>query len=103
MINNAQGIMLVYDISNRKSYFKLKQWMKKISLYHNIKRLPIAIVGNKIDLEEKRKRIDEDFIQIIDISHTIKYYETSTFTGKSINEVFSFLIILIRIITIFIK
>ena len=102
-IKNTQGIFLVYDITVKQSFADLNNWIGRVKECKSISDFPFIIIANKIDLEEKRKRIDKDFIQIIDISHTIKYYETSTFTGKSINEVFSFLIILIRIITIFIK
>lgn len=72
---NAQGVMLVYDVSNRDTFESLKYWMNSIKSTlgeeYNIK---IVIVGNKIDRHrEVSKEEAEKFAKNINI----EYFETS--------------------------
>ena len=47
--NKTQGILLIYDISNRTSFEALKNWLKDIK--NNLETNPkIILVGNKMDL-----------------------------------------------------
>ena len=50
-IRGASLIFLVYDITNQQSFIHLPDWIKFIN---NIENTNIVIVGNKIDLENKR-------------------------------------------------
>ena len=50
-IRGASLIFLVYDITNQQSFTHLPDWIKFIN---NIENTNIVIVGNKIDLENKR-------------------------------------------------
>ncbi|XP_024429547.1 ras-related protein Rab-28 isoform X1 [Desmodus rotundus] len=55
-IYGAQGILLVYDITNYQSFENLEDWytvVKKVSEESETQPL-IALVGNKIDLEHMR-------------------------------------------------
>ncbi|KAM7154747.1 ras-related protein Rab-28 isoform 3-T3 [Molossus nigricans] len=55
-IHGAQGILLVYDITNYQSFENLEDWytvVKKVSEESETQPL-IALVGNKIDLEHMR-------------------------------------------------
>ena len=49
----AQGILALYDITNHTSFDNLQSWLTLIKeeCYVDI---PVIIVGNKMDLEEKR-------------------------------------------------
>ena len=82
---NADGIMLVFDLSNRTTYSHIKDWLNEIqSIDKNIK---IILIGNKIDLENERKvdkKVVEDFAQ----SKNLQYYETSAKTGVNVNEIY---------------
>jgi Ras-related protein Rab-6A len=50
-IRGASLIFLVYDITNQQSFTHLPDWIKFIN---NIENTNIVIVGNKIDLDNKR-------------------------------------------------
>jgi Ras-related protein Rab-6A len=52
-IRGASLIFLVYDISNKKSFNNLNNWIEFINLYESTS---IAIIGNKLDLESENKR-----------------------------------------------
>ena len=51
-IRGASLIYLVYDITNKNSFNHLPDWIKFIN---NIENTNIVIIGNKIDLENKRE------------------------------------------------
>lgn len=50
----AQGIILVYDVTNAQSFVNLKHWLQEIEIYGTTAKAVIMLVGNKIDEEEKR-------------------------------------------------
>lgn len=50
---DASSAVLVYDITDTDSYNKVKKWVKELRKVVD-DNIPIAIVGNKIDLERNR-------------------------------------------------
>eukprot|EP00808_Paulinella_micropora_P022390 g12434.t1 len=50
----AQGIVLVYDVTQPKSFESLKHWLQEIEIYGTTARAVIMLVGNKIDKVDKR-------------------------------------------------
>ena len=54
LYKNADGIVLMYDISNKKSFQDIKDWINRIKDNIDLNKIGITIVGNKIDLEEER-------------------------------------------------
>jgi len=72
---NAQGIILVYDVSNRETFDNLKYWVQSINnnlgVESNVKKI---ILGNKIDLP---REVSKDEAQAIADEFSIKYFETS--------------------------
>ena len=51
---NSACAVIVYDITNRQSFYNVEQWLKEVKEMCN-KEILIVLVGNKIDLEENRK------------------------------------------------
>ena len=47
---NANGVILVYDISNRKSFENIKTWLAAIN-EHASDNITKVLVGNKTDLD----------------------------------------------------
>ena len=52
--NNANGAILVYDISDRQSFEKIAYWKNEI-LTHSSPDIKIILLGNKCDLLEERE------------------------------------------------
>lgn len=44
------GVVLTYDITNRKTYSNLGKWLEEIKQYSNNDKISIMLVGNKSDL-----------------------------------------------------
>ena len=80
----SQGIIAIYDITNESSFNNLKNWMTLIQEECNIG-IPIIIVGNKIDLENKRVISKEKAMEFAK-SQNIDYIETSSKTGENIDK-----------------
>lgn len=49
------GILLVFDVCNRKSFEMVNYWIKEISETTDISKIDLLLVGNKIDLDETRE------------------------------------------------
>jgi GTPase SAR1 family protein len=55
-----QGILLVYDITNSDSFARIEEWFRKIDENCKVEQLILTLVGNKVDLEERRQIYQED-------------------------------------------
>ena len=90
-LKKADGIILVYDITYKKSFENLNRWFKDIN--ENTTGMPIILLGNKMDLEENRAVSTEEGIEFAKkISEDIKFYEISCKTGENIKEAIKYLI-----------
>lgn len=72
---NANGALLVFDISNHQSFADVKTWI--MELQRNVpETMTFALIGNKIDLEEQRAVTREE-ASIYANSIGATYFETS--------------------------
>ena len=51
----VHGIMLVFDVSNRKSFKHVSYWLSNISKFAS-ERVQVQLVGNKVDLRPESKK-----------------------------------------------
>ena len=86
---NVLGIIIAYDITEIKSFEKLKNWINDIKMYAH-KKVRIVLVGNKYDLSN-RKITEEEGKKLAD-ELDAKFFETSAKTGYNVNEAYNFLI-----------
>ncbi len=84
IIKNADGIILMYDITLKDTFKEISDWMNSIK---QIKRddFPIVLVGNKCDLEEERSISKEDGENLAK-QYNIEFFETSNKNGINIEE-----------------
>ena len=82
LILRVQGIIILFDITNKDSFNNLNEWIKTVreQVGNN---LAILLVGNKCDLEENRLVFKEE-ANIFAKNEKIKYIETSCKTGENI-------------------
>ena len=88
----AEGILLVFDLTEENSYNKLTKWLDEIS--DNTSNVEIILVGNKSDLKDRKINIEEaeHFAQ----KKQIKFIETSAKDGTNIQLLFETLAISIN-------
>ena len=86
IFKGADGIMLVYDVTEETSFVKIKDWMEQIVTNIGGDDISIVLLGNKCDVEERA--ITKENGQEMAESLKVSYYETSALNGTGINEAF---------------
>ena len=81
----AEGVLLVYDVTDRESFESLTGWVKTIQ-EHSDADIIKYLVANKIDLVEGRK-VDKEEGKAIADKYKMKYYETSARNNINVKEV----------------
>ena len=89
---NTNGIIFVYDITSRKSFKNVKDWIKDSEL-HDIGFEKI-LVGNKIDLNDKRE-VSLDELKEYGIKKKIDVIEASAKNKINVDETFQKIVDLI--------
>lgn len=79
----AQGILLVYDITDRSTYYHLDNWLKEIKESNNNNPL-IFIVGNKSDIERNRNVTFNDGVKFA-FKNNISFLECSAKQPESLD------------------
>ena len=85
-IRKANGILLIYDISDKSTFISIEKWMENIQDEIDDK-IPIILVGNKSDLNDKRKVSTEEGKKKAN-EYGFPFYETSCKTGVNVNKCF---------------
>jgi small GTP-binding protein len=85
-IKKADGILLLYDISNRSSFESVNKWVESIREVGEEK-ISIILIGNKCDLEKERK-ISKEEGEAKSTEFNLPFFETSCKEGINIKEVF---------------
>ena len=88
---NADGIILMYDITNKKSFQDIKDWISSIKENVDLEKIGLVISGNKKDLEDKRE-VSESMRESLEEKQNIKVIETSAKDNKNVDETFAELI-----------
>ena len=88
--NNSDAFMIVYDITNLKSFESVTNWIEQIkeNASENVKSI---LIGNKSDLEVKRKIKTEEGKNLAK-KNNINFYETSAQNGSNIEKAISDLV-----------
>ena len=89
---NAEGVMLVYDVTNSETYENLKFWLQSIknNTSPDMGEIPIILIGNKIDCEDREVKLEEaeNFWK----EQGYPYFETSAKTGENIDNTIKYLV-----------
>ena len=87
-MKNSHGIILLYDITDLKSFERLNDnsWINDVK-ENASKRAVVYLVGNKIDKEEEREVKKEDGEKLAK-ELGFHFAETSALTGYNVKEIF---------------
>ena len=86
----AQGCLLVYDITKKKSFDNIDKWYSELKS-NSDEKIYTMLLGNKSDLEENREVSIEEAEKKAK-NFNIAFMETSAFNGNNINKAFNELI-----------
>ena len=82
----AQGALVVYDITDRASFQKVVSWINELKAQAD-KNIVIVVAGNKCDMERERqinKAEAQEFCRKLQIRH----FDTSAKTGAGVEDAF---------------
>ncbi len=84
---NADGALLIYDVTNEDSLFNLNYWIKELK--SKVNNLVIAIVGNKIDVNDNLRVVS--FIKSLEFAKNNNIdicKEISAKNGFGVDDIF---------------
>ncbi|GFY00271.1 ras-related protein Rap-2b [Trichonephila clavipes] len=64
-IKNGQGFVVVYSITSHQTFQDIKNMKEQIMRVKNTERVPILLVGNKVDLENQRELEKSKIIAVV--------------------------------------
>ncbi|KAL5105305.1 GTP-binding protein YPT1 [Taenia crassiceps] len=82
----AHGIIVVYDVTSEESFRNLELWMEEIKRHARSDVIKI-LVGNKSDLEDRRKVTYEQGTEFANL-HGLHFFETSAKSASRVEEAF---------------
>jgi len=86
--SGAAGVILVFDVTRRRSFTELEKWVKEADESIGA-RVPMIVVGNKIDLPD-RMVSPEEAKQWAE-ERGFLYMESSAKTGEGVADMFTVL------------
>ena len=89
-LKHIDGIVLVFDITNRQSFDNLDDW---ISIIRKNFLNPIVILcGNKTDIDKEEWKVGRREIERLEIHENFKYFEISAKNMDGIDDGFTYLV-----------
>lgn len=82
----SQGIILVYDITERNSFESLRNWLEQIEQHADTSVMKV-LLANKSDLTSSRQ-VDTSEGEVLAKEFNMKYFETSAQSGQNVIEAF---------------
>lgn len=83
----SSGAFFLFDLTRPDTLLALDSWISIVKERNG--KIPILLVGNKVDLEEYRKIPKEHGLQTTKQNDLIEYIEVSALTGENVEEVFT--------------
>jgi len=86
----SDGVIFVFDVTQRKSFEELEQWKKAFLIQvgqEGNDNFPMIVVANKVDLEEQREVTQKEMKEWC-ARHNLQWFETSAKEGSNVDRAF---------------
>ena len=87
---NSHGIILVFDLTNRKSFEDINIWLNLVNEKLGNKNL--VLFGNKCDIGKEQWQVTRKEVDEYAKKNNLKYFETSAKTNQGIYEGISYIV-----------
>ena len=85
-IRTVQGVVVVFDLTKRKTYESVVTWLTEIK--ENVSNATVVLFGNKCDIEESNWEVTREEVEKFAEEKGLPYFETSAKLNKGIKEGF---------------
>jgi small GTP-binding protein len=85
-MRNIDIALLIYDITNRRSFKELNYWIQEVKEMNN-KKILFVVIGNKCDLYEERVIEEEEGKKFANNNNAL-FFETSAEDYESVENAF---------------
>jgi small GTP-binding protein len=86
--DGANGALIVFDLSRWHTFEELEEWLSDLRDYAGDD-IPFAVIGNKVDLIDKRDELYErENAEVFAKKEDTFYIETSAKTGEKVKKAF---------------
>ena len=82
---NADGIILVYDITRKQTFQNIELWIKEVRTYVGPGMVKMTLIGNKLDQVSEREVLPEEGQALAD-RHGMMFYEISATDIKQLSK-----------------
>ena len=89
IFQKVQGIIIMYDLTNRASFENLNRWFTLVS--QSVSNKPRILVANKLDLAEDSRIVTEDEGNKLAKEYHIPFFEGSGCSGQNVDKIFAHL------------
>ena len=89
-LKHIDGIVLVFDVTNKQSFDNLDEWIAIIR--KNFLNPIVILCGNKVDLDKQEWEVDKEEIERLAKCENWKYFEISAKDMIGIDDGFSYLV-----------
>ena len=86
LFQKVQGVIIMYDITNRASFENINKWLYLLS--QNVSDKAKILVGSKLDLSEEKRIVTEEEGQKTADKNKMPFFETSSKTGENVEKIF---------------
>ena len=87
----THGIILCFDITDKKSFENVKMWLNEIHTHTDNKNIQIICVGTKSDLPHERQVDKSEVITFVDTNNFL-YLETSSKNITNVDKMFNLIV-----------
>ena len=89
-IRYIDGIILLFDLSNKEDFESLPKFLKMITEFHEMEDFPVLLIGNKSDLDNQVDK--EEINNFLEKENFIGYFEVSCKILKNVEESINFMV-----------
>ena len=85
-IKTAQGVVIVFDLTQKRTFLNVVNWLKEIN--EKLNDVCIVLFGNKCDIDEDKWEVSKDEVMKFVEKNKLTYFETSAKEDINIQEGF---------------
>ena len=86
--SDAEGILMAFDINNRKSFIDLEAWRQEADQFGAPRGIPVVVCANKTDMCRNQNNPIETEAEAWALKHGFTFWKTSANSGLNIVPMF---------------